>query len=214
MFKILKLNKPYEEVNEKLTNDDVNNDDVVFSKELLEISNYYNMVSEDVIKELYLLYEDDDEDISNNILKLLMKEFNINDIKNYEYIEKVHLNNNIIIKLFNTINDNIIIDYIGKLTLCYDEVYLVNCFLDNPFNNIFYVVCKNKNNNDISNIKLNTHDYMTNINENKHDIYLYLYTCYYSTMYILQCYFVNKGSTIIKTLNLYKSKYKSYNYIK
>lgn len=213
MFKYIKIDKLYEESKTKLSKKDIENNDTLFSTELQKIIDSYNNVTEDIIKDLYLLYEEDDEFISNRIMKLIIKEFDLKNINNYEYIEDVHLNNDIIIKLYNSINDNIIIDYICKLSLYYKEVYLVNCFYDNPFNNIFYVVCKNKIGK-IDKLRLSKHDYITNINENKQNIYMFLYSCFYSIQYILICYYINRSPGIIRTLDIYKSKYKSFNFIR
>ena len=92
--------------------------------------------------------------------------------------DNITLSKNMVIPLINTINDLLIVDMIGNLSVIYENVYLCNTFYDNPLDNVFYIVCVNKIKDD-NNFTLNL-NYFFNINFNKSLIYDMILSVYNS----------------------------------
>ena len=181
-MKVLHLTKQYIISPNVFNNDNsVDDKDIIFAHYLNKL---HNQITTDNLIYVWPLVDYQEETISDYIKKQLIEEFKLN--KSFELItldtqKQIQLsdNNDIVIKLVDNINNKQTIDFICKLTLYYKYVYIVNFIYNNPIDNIFYVVCKDKNNKETTNINISSSDYITNINENRRDIFKYLYTCYY-----------------------------------
>lgn len=142
----------------------------------------HKAITTDNIINIYPLIDYSMDILNDYIKSLLINNFSLNNNINIQSIDnKIDIKNkdDKVFKFINKINDIRVINSISKLILYYKFVYIVNFVYDNPINDIFYVICKNKINDDNIVINIYDNDYVTNINENKEDIYIFLYMCYY-----------------------------------
>lgn len=143
----------------------------------------------DVFDNNSLIFSDEIKDIWRDSYSLLSVNKSIKSIENQDIIinqhydgyklylfkELIELDNNIVVKFVNNINDNRAIDLIGQLSTIYNDVTLCTTNVNSPLYNIHYLICKNKK----DNCKITIQDYsILSINENIKDIYIYLYTYY------------------------------------
>lgn len=186
----------------------INNDNYIFVKYL---NNLHQMITTDNIVNIYPIYDYSTKTINGYIKYLLIDNFKLDkqiNIISFNDTNEIDVKDNeIIIKFVNNINDIRIVNIISKLTLFYKDVYIVNLIYDNPIDDIYYVVCKNKINNNDNKLNINNYDYITDINENKQLIYVFLYTCYYYWVNILNA-FINNNHEVLtnhfKTMKLIK----------
>lgn len=165
-------------------------------------------ITTDNLISIYPLVDYSKKTIEGYIKSLLIKDFNLNEnitITPFEEIHEIPISeHNIIIKFVNGINDNRLVSLISKLTLYYKDVYVVNFIYSNPLDDIYYVVCKDVCRDGLP-LGVNNYDYITDINENKESIYMFLYSCYFYWVNVLNAT-INDNQKVLdnhfKTLKL------------
>ena len=172
-MKCLRLTKHYIITPKQFTQ----NDDVIFSKLLDDL---HRAITIENLINVYPIYDYKHSVIDNRIRRELINKFNLDKDFVYLSIDDIKdVNNNIVIKLVENINDKRVVDFISKLTMYYKDVFIVNFIYDNPIDDIFYVICKNKLDDTPLTLTISEYDYITNIDNNRNDIFVFLYTCYY-----------------------------------
>ena len=195
----------------------------------------HNEITTDNLISIYPLIDYSKKTIDGYIKSLLVNSFDLNDDIKITSFEETHMipigKHNIIIKFVNGINDNRIVSLISKLTLYYKDVYIVNFIYTNPLEDVYYVVCKEACHHDLplgayknvdkqidssgqqslleqsETLVINNFDYITDINENKESIYMFLYACYFYWVNVLNAT-INDNQNVLanhfKTLKLLK----------
>lgn len=182
-MRVLRINKQYVNVSEKISSQPRSFVFAPLFDTLLE------EIRQGKIADVYPLYDTKDKDVREHVLRNIRKHFLLDE--SVEVIDSTSLpesikGEDVVIRLANnSINDLRIIDFIGKLTKCFGEVFLANIILDNPVANIFYIVCKGTTPKQ-SLPSVSQTDFMTNINENVMDIYEFIYFCIYSWIVLLK----------------------------
>ena len=170
-------------------------------------------ITTDNLISVYPLVDYSRKMIEAYIRHLLIEKFELDNsisIISFDYKEGMQISEHDMVIKFGCINDVRLIDLISKLTLYYKDVYIVNFIYDNPLDDSYYVVVKGVNNTvnkQIEHLVVNNYDYITNINENKEDIYMFLYTCYFYWSNLLKATITNNHKVLdthFKTLKLIK----------
>jgi len=141
--------------------------------------------SYDIISKRKDLEEIEDQDV---IIKKIFESYKI-----FTFYDDIVLDDNIVVKFVNNLNDKRAFDLIGQLSTIYENVVICTTFVNNPLLNIHYLICKNKKN---TNQEL--HEYsITSINKNVINLYTYLFT--YSIT-IRKNSYLNKHKKIIEKI--------------
>ncbi len=181
-------------------------DNNTFSDTILNIFNdiYLKLTKDNDL--LYHVYPIDTKISADKILKYINEYFNTS-IKNIIYFDNdIRLDKEILIKFINNINKTSTIDIISNLSIIYKDVILFNLYYDNPADNIFYVICKNKICNDNC-ININKYNSM-NINKNKSYIYDFLFSYYIGLTDIINTYDHLDDKQNINTYTIYVQNFK------
>lgn len=182
-------------------------DNYIFADYLRKL---HKEITTDNLISIYPLIDYSKKTIEGYIKSLLIKGFGLNENTTITPFEETHTipinEHNIVIKFVNGINDNRLVSLISKLTLNYKDVYIVNFIYSNPLDDIYYVVCKNSLPlGDRNELVANNYDYITDINENKESIYMFLYSCYFYWVNVLNAT-INDNQKVLanhfKTLKL------------
>ena len=118
-------------------------------------------------------------------LEVINKEFGIDCSEIQRFDKSTKMENNMVIRIVNNINNLIVINTASNLFNYYEEVYLCNLYYDNPAYNIHYIVCKNKKQ------EMETLDIITDcicLNSNMENIYVYLYAYLASITTLISLY--------------------------
>ena len=163
------------------------------------------------LEEIYPLFDMTEKKKEKIIREHISKNFSVDSFKIILPTDFKDINENIVVKFRGIMNREYSVNFVGKMTKYYNEVYLVNFIIDNPLDDVFYLVCKNKINTEPLTVNIYENDYNTNINENRRDIFSFMYLCYYYWDYLVYV-LKQKTKTIIKNRVL-QNHFKTLKYV-
>ena len=149
------------------------------------------------LEEIYPIFDVAEKKKEKAIQEHIAKNFSLNNFKIIPPNEFKNINSNVVVKFRGIMNREYSVNFVGKMTNYFNEVYLVNFIIDNPIDDIFYLICKNKTASEPLTVNIYENDYNTNINENRRDIFSFMYSCYYYWNYLIYI-MIQETKTIIR----------------